>query len=243
MNKHKAPKSSKKSKSFKSSKPSKPLGLWMTTSLVLGNMIGSGLFLLPAVLANFGGISIIGWLVTTFGALAFALVFSQLSQHYPSTGGLYVYCREELGETIGFLLGWGYWVSLCVGTAAIAISFTSYLSYFVPQFNTNQLLALGCNLAVIWSLTLINAYSVLNGGIMQLITTVIKIIPILLIAVFGLVEINFDHFTPFNASNESNFTAIISTVALTLWAFIGLESASIPAESINNPKHTIPLDT
>lgn len=241
---------SKKSKSktlpAKQNSPSnntKPLGVWMATSLVLGNMIGSGIFLLPSVLAQFGGISLIGWLLTSLGALAFALVFSQLSQHYPNTGGLYVYCREELGETIGFLLAWGYWVSLCVGTAAIAISFTSYTSYFIPTLATNNLLALLSNMVILWSLTLINAYSVFNGGLMQLVTTIVKIIPIVLIAVFGLFHINTSHFTPFNVSEVSNFTAIISTISLTLWAFIGLESASIPADSIENPERTIPLAT
>ncbi len=221
----------------------KPLGLWMATSLVLGNMIGSGIFLLPAVLATFGGISLIGWLISTAGALAFALVFSQLSQAYPNTGGLYVYCREEFGEAIGFLLAWGYWVSLCVGTAAISTSFTSYASFFIPILATNKLVALSCNMAIVWSLTLINAYSLYNGGMMQVVTTVVKIIPIVLIAFFGLFKMDTSNFVPFNISPLSNTGAIVSTITLTMWAFIGLESASIPADSIINPKRTIPLAT
>lgn len=224
-------------------KKNKPLGLWMTTSLVLGNMIGSGLFLLPAVLAPFGGISIIGWLVATVGAIAFALVFSQLSQHYPNTGGLYIYCREEFGEAIGFLLAWGYWISLSIGTGAIAISFTSYLSYFLPIVSENKLTSLACTMSVLWILTLVNAYSIFSGGIMQLVTTIVKIVPIILISTFGLLNLDLSNFTPFNASDVSNFSAILTTAALTFWAFIGLESASVPADNIINPKKTISLAT
>lgn len=221
----------------------KPLGLWMATSLVLGNMIGSGVFLLPSTLAAYGGISVIGWLVTTIGAMAFALVFSQLAQKYPSTGGLYVYCREEFGEAVGFLLAWGYWLSICIGTSAIAVAFTSYLSFFIPILKSNVMMGATCTLSILWLLTLVNSYSVLSGGIMQLVTTILKIIPLLLIPAFGLFQIDVNNFMPFNASGSSNFSAILATAGLTLWAFLGLECASIPAGSIENPKRTIPLAT
>lgn len=221
----------------------KPLGLWMATSLVLGNMIGSGIFLLPATLAPYGGISIVGWLVTTLGAITFALVFSQLAQKYPNTGGLYVYCREEFGEAVGFLLAWSYWLSVCIGTSAIAIAFTSYLSYFIPILNHNTVLAAASTLGVVWLLTLINAYSVFSGGIMQLVTTILKILPIILISCFGIFQFNFDNFIPFNPSGKSDFSAVITTAGITLWAFLGLECASIPAGNIENPKRTIPLAT
>lgn len=222
---------------------SKPLGLWMATSLVLGNMIGSGVFLLPATLAPYGGISIIGWLVTTVGAIAFALVFSQLAEKYPDTGGLYVYCREGFGEAVGFLLAWSYWMSICIGTAAIAVAFTSYLSFFIPELNTNAFFGASCTLCTLWILAAINAYSIFGGGMTQLITTILKVIPLLLIPAFGLFQMDFSNFVPFNPSTESNLGAIFSTVGLTLWAFLGLECASIPAGSIKNPRRTIPLAT
>lgn len=236
----------------------KKLGIWMTTSLVLGNMIGSGIFLLPSVLAPYGGISIIGWLVTTLGAMAFALVFSQLSQAYPNTGGLYIYCKKEFGEAVGFLLAWCYWLSICIGTAAIVSSFTSYSTYFLPILKNNNIYGAIYSLVTIWLLTFVNARSVYSGGILQLVTTILKILPILLISFFGLFKLNLDHFVPFNAANLnnlsisssinnsgmiSNLEAIFITSSLTLWAFLGLESASIPAGSINNPKRTITIAT
>lgn len=226
-----------------SNNQTKQLGLWMATSLVLGNMIGSGIFLLPTTLAPYGGISIIGWLVTTVGAMAFAIVFSQLAEEYPATGGLYVYCKHEFGEAIGFLLAWAYWTSICVGTAAIAVAFTSYSSFFIPVLNTNPILGAACTLATLWILSLINAHSVFSGGIMQLVTTVLKIIPIILIAVFGLIKLDTSNFVPLNPSTETNISAILITANITLWAFLGLECASIPAGSIKNPKRTIPLAT
>lgn len=224
-------------------KPRKSLGLWMAISLVLGNMIGSGVFLLPATLAPYGGISIIGWLFTTVGAMAFALVFARLAEKYPNTGGLYIYCKEEFGEAIGFLLAWGYWLSVCIATAAISVAFISYLSFFIPILNQSVVLGACCSLIAVWLLTLVNSYSVFTGGLMQLVTTVLKIMPIVLISVFGLMKLEPANFTPFNPSEVSNFSAILTTAGLTLWAFLGLECASIPAGSIENPKRTIPLAT
>ena len=101
--------------------PQRKLGLWMSTSLVIGNMIGSGIFLLPAALAVYGGISILGWLFTGAGALCLALVFARLSSLMPEAGGPYAYTRNGLGDFAGFLVGWGYWVSIWCGNAAISV--------------------------------------------------------------------------------------------------------------------------
>ncbi len=99
------------------------LGLWICTALVLGNMVGSGIFLLPASLARFGGISLLGWLVTSMGAVCLALVFARLSALLPAAGGPYAYTRAGFGDFTAFLVGWGYWVALWTGNAAIAVAF------------------------------------------------------------------------------------------------------------------------
>jgi basic amino acid/polyamine antiporter, APA family len=219
------------------------IGLWTTTSLVIGNMIGSGVFLLPSALAVYGGISIIGWLFSTVGAFILAVLFSYLSKAMPSVGGPYAYTREGLGEFAAFLVAWGYWVSTWCGNAAITVAFVSYLSVFFPILATNNMAAVLTGLSAIWLLTWVNTRGINVVGKVQLITTILKLLPLFLIAVFGIFYSNWQHFIPFNRSTESTWGAIASTATLTLWAYLGMESATVPANNVENPEKTIPRAT
>jgi APA family basic amino acid/polyamine antiporter len=219
------------------------LGLWMCTALVVGNMIGSGVFLLPSSLPRFGGISILGWLFTTTGALLLALTFARLSRLVPKAGGPYAFARHGFGDFIGFLVAWGYWISICAGNAAIAVAMVGYLGVFVPALSASPLLAALTALAAIWILTWVNAEGVRKAGMVQVVTTILKLLPLIAIAVFGFFYFDRSHFTPFNPSGQSGFAAVSATAALTLWAFLGLESATVPAEDVEDPKRTIPRAT
>lgn len=219
------------------------LGLPMATSLVVGNMIGSGVFLLPASLAVYGGISIVGWLITAGGALLLALVFARLSSLIPKAGGPYAYSRRGFGDFAGFLVAWGYWISIWTSNAAIAVAFVSYMTVFWPALATNGVLAAMVALVAIWSLSWVNSAGVRNAGWVQLVTTILKLVPLLAIATLGLLFFNLEHFRPFNLSGGSNGSAITASIALTLWAFLGLESATIPADDVDDPVRTIPRAT
>jgi basic amino acid/polyamine antiporter, APA family len=220
------------------------IGLWTSTSLVIGNMIGSGVFLLPASLAAYGGISLLGWVGSSAGAIALALLFSNLSKMMPNAlGGPYAYSRAGLGDFAGFLVAWGYWISIWCTNAAIAVTFVSYLTVFLPILKTNALLSVGTGLAAVWGLTWVNTKGVKEAGRVQFITTVLKLTPLILVSLVGLFYIDLKNFVPFNISTESNFTAITATATLTLFAFLGLESATIPAGNIHEPKKTIPRAT
>ncbi len=219
------------------------LGLWLATALVVGNMIGSGVFLLPSSLAEFGGISLVGWLFTAAGAVLLALVFARLGRTYPRTGGPYEYSRRAFGDFIGFQTAWGYWIAVWAGNAAIAVAFAGYLGVFFPAISDEPLLAAVTALAAIWLLTWVNALGIRQGGIVQGVTTVLKVLPLLVMATIGLAFVNMDHFTPFNTSGGSAFGAVTAVAALTLWAFLGLESATIPAEDVENPERNIPRAT
>ncbi|MFC2088970.1 amino acid permease [Calditrichota bacterium] len=219
------------------------LGFWMCTSLVVGNMIGSGIFLLPASLAKYGGISIVGWLVTSTGSVLLALVFAKLSRLIPKTGGPYIYSRIAFGEFAGFLVAWGYWLSIVAANAAIAVAFVSYLTIFWPILAHSNILAAVVALGSIWFLTYINSLGVRNAGIVQLITTLLKIVPLFGIAIFGIFYLDINNFIPFNLSDQSSVSAITATVALTLWAFLGLESGTVPADNVIEPERTIPRAT
>jgi APA family basic amino acid/polyamine antiporter len=219
------------------------LGLWLATALVVGNMIGSGVFLLPSALASYGGISLVAWGFTAAGAILLALVFARLGRAYPQTGGPYAYSRRAFGDFVGFQTAWGYWIAIWAGNAAIAVAFVGYLAYFWDELADNRALAAFVALAAIWFLTWINALGVRQGGLVQGVTTILKLVPLVAIGFIGIFLINADHFSPFNTSGDSAFGAITAAAALTLWAFIGLESATVPAGDVENPSRTIPRST
>jgi APA family basic amino acid/polyamine antiporter len=218
----------------------KQLGLWTSTSLVVGNMIGAGVFMMPAALAKFGGISLLGWVCSAIGAFLIAKVFAHLSKLLPAAdGGPYAYSQKGLGDFAGFLVAWGYLVSVWCTNAAITVSFISALSTFIPALATNPYLAIGTGLATIWFLSWINSLGILTSGILQLITTILKIVPIVIIGLVGLFYIQWNNFLPFNASGTSTIAAITATTTFTFFAFLGIECATIPSGSVANSATTV----
>ena len=218
----------------------KQLGLWTSTSLVVGNMIGAGVFMMPAALAKFGGISLLGWVCSALGAFLIAKVFAHLSKLLPAAdGGPYAYSQKGLGDFAGFLVAWGYLVSVWCSNAAITVSFISAMSTFIPALATNPYLAIGVGLATIWFLSWINSLGILTSGILQLITTILKIVPIVLIGLVGLFYMQWNNFLPFNASGTNTIAAITATTTLTFFAFLGIECATIPSGSVANSATTV----
>jgi len=215
----------------------------MATALVVGNMIGSGVFLLPASLGAFGGVSVLGWLFTSVGAMVLALTFARLSRLMPKAGGPYAYTRAGFGDFAAFLVAWGYWISVCAGNAAIAVALVGYLAFFWRPLAENPAMAAAAAVGSIWILTWVNARGVRQAGGVQLVTTILKLVPLIAIGTVGLLYLDFDNFTPFNTSGQSTISAITATAALTLWAFLGVESATIPAGDVEQPERTIPRAT
>jgi APA family basic amino acid/polyamine antiporter len=222
----------------------KKLGLWTSTSLVVGNMIGAGVFLMPAALATYGSISLLGWVFSAIGAFLLAKVFANLSKLLPSaTGGPYAYTHHSLGNFAGFLVAWGYYIAIACSNAAIAISFVSALSTFFPVLTANGAAAIATALGSIWLLAWINTRGITASGNLQLFTTILKLVPLVLVAIGGLFFIRLANFTPFNISGTSTFSAITSVASFTFYAFVGIECATIPAGSVANPEKTIPRAT
>lgn len=211
----------------------------MCTALVVGNMIGSGIFLLPASLAPYGGLSLAGWVITSGGSILLALLFARLSRIVPRAGGPYAYTRRGLGDFAGFLVAWGYWISILATNAAIAVALVSYLSVFWPQLAVQPLSAALPALAFIWGLTAVNAAGVRQGGLVQLVTTVLKVLPLIGLALAGPFFFDAGHLSVPAEVRVSLPENLTSVVALTLWAFLGLESATVPAEHVSDPRRTI----
>lgn len=207
-------------------------------------MVGAGVFMMPALLAAYGSISIMGWLVSSTGAILLAILFSRLSKLLPGLqGGPYAYTQKGLGDFPAFLVAWGYWISVWTTNAALAVAFVGYLSVLIPILSNHIIYSIGTALFTIWFLTWFNTLNIRNVGKLSLITAVLKLAPLFLISVMGLFIINPEYFTPLNLSSESNLSAIAITTALTFFSFLGIESATIPAENVENPEKTVPFAT
>lgn len=214
----------------------KALSLPILISLVVGNMIGTGIYVLPASLAEYGTLSLLSWLYTSIGAIFLALTFANLSKRFPETGGPYVYCKQAYGRLAGFIVAYTYWLGNLVSIAGIAIASVGYLGFITPTLNANtsaynQYIALFCELSVVWLFTLINIIGVHAAGVVQVFLTIIKLTPLILVSLIGMGSIHIENLSQFTTGHESSFTAVSSAAALTFWAFIGLESATVPAEN------------
>jgi len=219
------------------------LGLWSATALVVGNMIGSGVFLLPAALAPFGAASLLGWGLSTVGALLLALAFADLGRRYPICGGPYTFARIAFGDFTGFMMAWCYWISTWCAVAAIAVAFAGSVSSLLPDLLGSPASAAGCALGVLWLCTACNLAGVRSAGIAQLVTTILKLLPLIAIVVIGAHAMNFGAFKPFNPSPDSLLDVTTMSAALALWALLGFESATIPAEHVHDAERTVPRAT
>ena len=223
--------------------PDRPLGFWSATALVVGSMIGSGVFLLPSALAQYGGASLIGWGITLCGAIVLALTFAKLAMRWPQTGGPYVYARNAFGELPGFVVAWSYWVSVWCANAAIAVAFAGSVGAIFPAATATPLRAAGCALVALWLCSAINLAGVREAGRIQVATTLLKVLPLVLFGGVALWFVEARQFQPFNPTTSTLPQVAQATVALTLWAFLGLEAATVPAGSIRDAQRTVPRAT
>lgn len=217
----------------------RPLGFWSATALVVGSMIGSGTFLLPATLAPYGAATLLGWAITLCGALLLAVTFARLARRWPQTGGPYVFARNAFGELPGFVVAWSYWISMWCAIAAIAVAFAGSIGAIFPSLTATPVRAAGCGLVALWLCAGVNLAGLREAGRVQLLTTVLKVVPLLLFGLVALWFVDTRHYVPFNPSGESLGSVAAATVALTLWAMIGLEAATVPAGSVDDAPRTV----
>lgn len=221
----------------------RPFGMWSATALVVGCIIGSGVFLLPASMAQYGGVSLVGWAITLAGALALARIFARLAMRWPQTGGPYVFARNAFGELPGFVVAWSYWVSNWCGVAAVAVAFAGSAGALWPAAIATPVRSAALALGALWLCAGINLLGMRQAGRAQLLLTTLKFVPLLVFACIAVWYVDASHFVPFNPSGESLPSAINATVALALWALLGLEAATVPAGAIDNAERTIPRAT
>jgi APA family basic amino acid/polyamine antiporter len=220
----------------------KSLGIAACTAIVVGNMVGSGFYLSPAAVAPYGNLAILAWIVMGAGAICLGLTFAKLARLAPATGGPYAYTRIAYGDFAGFLIAWGYWISIWASLPVIAIAFAGAVMDLFPSLH-NRAMAVVLTLGAIWGVVFVNLRGVKAAGVFAEVTTYSKLLPFGAIVLIGLFFIDASHFDEFNPSGTSLFSASATLAPLTMFAYLGLESATVPAGDVNDAGHTIPRST
>lgn len=205
----------------------------------MGSQIGSGVFMLPAGLAPYGYYGLMGWVISGIGAICLALVFAHLCAHRPRTGGPHVYTEEAFGPVAGFFTGWTYWFISWVSSTAVIVTCVGYLTPILGDLS--PAMRLGLEIALLASIVLVNLRGVEVAGEVELLLTVLKVIPLIALPLIALFYFDVANLTPTAVVQDKSPINILTYVTLlTLWGFIGLECATTPAGAVDNPSKTIP---
>lgn len=218
------------------------LGFWQLVALVVGNLVGSGVLMLPASLAPYGSVSFIGWMIASTGAILLSLVFCNLCTNHPRTGGPHVYVEYAFGKTAGFFIAWVYWILAWIGYAALVVAILGCITTITGPLPT--MVVLGLEIAIILIFTLINLGQVAFAGKVELILTVVKVMPLIILPIIALPSISGDLIWAQAPNNqETCFGALAIVVLRMIFAFMGFETGTVPCEEVENPKVNIPKAT
>jgi APA family basic amino acid/polyamine antiporter len=212
------------------------LGLTSATGLVIGSIVGTGVFAMPAVLAGAGTSSLVVLAVIAVGAMLLAMLFGQLTKRVPNAdGGLYAYARHEFGDFAGYLTGWCYWIQAWAGNAAIVSAWVFYVDALFgikPSGIGNW----GIALTGLWIPAAVNLAGIKQMAWFQNLTVVLKFLPLLFVGVVGWFFVSKGNFGAFNASGGSLYSAIGIAAGVALFSFIGVEVAAVTAKRVSNPR-------
>ena len=223
------------------------IGLPGATALVIGSIIGTGIFTVPAALAGFGTIGILAFVIVSIGAIFLAVMYGALAKRRPEAGGPYAYARDAFGEFAGFTNAWSYWLTSWAGNAAIVTGWVLYVVVFFDGAfgwtlsSTAWLITFA--MVGLWVPAIVNLLGIREMDWFQMFTTVAKFLPLAFVATVGLFFMTADNFGPFNVSGDNWFGAISSAGVVVLFAFLGVETASIAAGRVRNPERNVPRAT
>jgi APA family basic amino acid/polyamine antiporter len=216
------------------------LGLTSATALVVGSIIGTGVFTMPAVMAGAGTSSIITLGIIAVGAVVLGQLFGQLTKRVPNTdGGMYAYSRHEFGDFAGYLTAWCYWITCWAGNAAIVSSWVLYVESLFGIDNPSAWTNWGIALTGLWVPAVINLAGVRQMAWVQNLTVILKFLPLLFLSVVGWFFIQTNNFGPFNASGGSLYDALNLAAGVALFSFIGVECASIAAARVKDARRNV----
>jgi arginine:agmatine antiporter len=219
------------------------LGPVLATVVVAGNMIGSGIFLLPATLAGVGSLTVLGWIIGTVGALALALLFGKLAQRKPMAGGPATYAFDAFGRFWGSQSSLWYWSACLIGNVAIALAASSYLISFMG-ITAGPVQGAVFTVVLLWLVTVVNLVSPRFVGQFDGLLLIAGLIPLLLVVTVGWAAFDPAQFSAsWNVSGQPLYQALPNSLALVFWAFTGLESASVAAAVVDEPERNVPIAT
>lgn len=221
---------------------SRGFGLPAAIALIMGSIIGVGIFNLPTSLAPYGPITIVSMALTTVGALVLAILFGALSRRLPADGGPYAYARAAFGNPLGFMNAWSYWITAWAGNAAIAVGWVLYVEHFINKDHTKGW-SIVLVLVGLWLPALINLSGAQNMASIQVVTTILKFAALLFVSTVGLFFIDGSNYTPWNVSTQSTIAAIGSGMAIALFSYIGVECCSVAAGKVRDPDRNVPRAT
>jgi len=218
----------------------RPFGFWTATALVVGGMIGSGIFMMPAALAPFGWTGSIAWVVSIAGALAIAYTIGRMAQAMPQASGAVAITGAALGELPGVLVGWSYWVSVWTANAAIATAAASYLAAVYPPLDAGPWSGALTSVFLLWLLTLLNLAGAGAAGRFQVVTTILKLAPLVAVIVIALsLGVQGKVHLPAFPAEQAVIASLATAVTLTLFPLVGFESAGVAAERVRDPARNI----
>lgn len=216
------------------------IGFWTVFAIVVSAQIGSAVLLQPAYLAKFGILSLAGLAIATIGAIALALMFSKLSTWVPKTGGPHAFAKEAFGDSAAFFTGWTYWIVSWVSSAAVV---TAAVAYLLPLIglSSSPIIKLTLGTIIVLVITAINFRGLSFAGHAEIVLWILKSIPLLIVPIAGLYFFNIKNFTISPEIASLGTTTILSSATIKiLWGFVGLETATAAAGSVENPSKTIP---
>lgn len=215
------------------------LGWGLAALLVAGNMIGSGVYLLPVSLADFGSSSLIGWIVCGIGALTLAMVFAGLGKYEPEADGLSDFAQKGLGRFFGYQAALAYWAACVAGNVAVAVAGIGYLAYFFPVL-AEPGPALAANLGFIWLATLAYILGSRWAARFGAATLIIGLIPIVLAVIAAFVAFSPDTFAAsWSPGGQPLSTSVPASLAIIFWAFLGVESAAALSRLVKDPARDV----
>ena len=221
----------------------KPLGLVTCICLVIGNVVGAGFYLSPAVLAPYGMVAVLGWFLLAIGAMCIGMVFARLASIAPGAGGPYAFARQAFGPLAGFIVAWTYWISIWASLPAIALTLAAYVLAFFPGAADNPGLLAAVATGAIWGVCLLSFRGAATVGWLQRWAVAIKLLPFVAVGTIGLFWIRPENLLPLNPSGMPVLSALSTLAPLVMFAFLGIESATVPAGEVDNPSKTIPRAT
>ncbi|HIF9538030.1 TPA: putrescine-ornithine antiporter [Photobacterium damselae] len=218
------------------------MGLIGLTTIVTVNMMGSGIILLPSSLAETGGIALLAWGVTAIGALCIAYAFAKCGMYCTEDGGMSAYSQQAHGKSSFFIASYTYYVCLVISAVAIAVSTVGYLETFIPWLKETPIHTFVGVVVVLVVTMLANVRGAKITGSISSVTVWGIIIPVLGLSVIGWFWFDPKLFAEaWNPHDVTTMTAIESGISLTLWAFLGIESAGANSGTVENPKRNVPL--